>query len=180
MQALRACTAAERAHAVEQLGALLCSVQAELLDVITAADAERDWVQDGATGMGPWLVGMLRVSSETARAWVKAGAALDALPHLREAFSEGLLSFDQIKPATTFVTPDTDEEEAQRLQGLSAAQVEDLARQHRVVNKRRAKSAGERRFFRSTVDHEAGGRRYSGFLPETEAARLDAVLDRKA
>src|SRR5690606_11931922 len=81
---------------------------------------------------------------------------------------------------TTFVTPDTDADEAQRLQGLSAAQVEDLARQHRVVNKRRAKTAGERRFFRSRVDHEAGGRRYSGFLPETEAARLDAVLDRKA
>src|SRR5690606_8416036 len=81
---------------------------------------------------------------------------------------------------TTFVTPETDAEEAQRLQGLSAAQVEDLARQHRTVSKRQAKTAGERRFFRSRVDHEAGGRRYSGFLPETEAARLDAVLDRKA
>ncbi|MGV3758100.1 MAG: DUF222 domain-containing protein [Actinomycetota bacterium] len=180
VRALRECTPLERADAIEQLGALLCSVKAELLDVITAADAEGDWVQDGATGMAPWLVGMLHVSSETARSWVKVGAALDALPHLREAFSEGLLSFDQVKPATTFVTPDTDADETQRLQGWPDAQVEDLARQHRTVNRRRAKTAGERRFFRSRVDHEAGGRRYSGFLPETEAARLDAVLDRKA
>lgn len=180
VRALRDCTPLERADAIQQLGALLCSVQAELLDVITAADAEGDWVQDGATAMAPWLVGMLHVSSETARTWVKVGALLDLLPALREVFSEGLLSWDQVKPAVTFVTPDTDADEAQRLQGLSAAQVEDLARQHRVVNRRRAKSAGERRFFRSKVDHEAGGRRFSGFLPETEAARLDAVLDRKA
>ena len=98
----------------------------------------------------------------------------------RDAFSQGLLSWDQVKPATTFVTPETDTDEAQRLQGCSAAQVEDLARQHRVVHKRRAKDAGERRFFRSRVDHDHGGRRYTGFLPEAEAARLDAVLDRLA
>lgn len=180
VRVLRECSALERADAIEQLGALLCSVQAELVEVITAADAERDWVADGATGMVPWLVGMLHVSTDTARAWVKTGAALDALPHLRDVFSQGLLSWDQVKPATAFVTPGSDEDDAQRLQGLSAAQVEDLARQHRVVSKRRAKTAGSKRYFRSKVDHEAGGRRYSGFLPETEAARLDGVLDRMA
>lgn len=180
VRALRACSATERADAIEQLGALLCSVQAELLDVVTAADAEGDWVLDGATGMAPWLVGMLHVSAGTARSWVQVGAALDALPGLREAFSQGLLSWDQVKPATSFVTPDTDPEESPRLQGCSAAQVEDLARQHRVVNRRRATEAGDRRFFRSRVDHDHGGRRFTGFLPETEAARLDAVLDRIA
>jgi hypothetical protein len=40
---LRACTPAERAEAIEQLGALLCATQAELCDVVTAADAEGDW-----------------------------------------------------------------------------------------------------------------------------------------
>lgn len=180
VRALRACSPAERAEAIEQLGALLCSVQAELLDVVTAADAEGDWVVDGATGMAPWLVGMLHVASDTARAWVRAGAALDRLPELRGAFSEGLLSWDQVRPAVTFVTPEIDAEEAQRLQGLSAAQVEDLARQHRVASRRRGREAGERRFFRSRADHDRGGRRYTGFLPEAEAARLDAVLDRMA
>ncbi len=180
VRALRSCSALERADAIEQLGALLCAVQAELLDVITAADAEGDWIVDGATGMAPWLVGMLHVSDATARSWVRAGARLDQLPHLREAFGEGVLSWDQVRPAVTFVTPDRDAEEAQRLQGLSAAQVEDLARQHRVMSRRRAAEAGTRRFFRSRVDHDHGGRRFSGFLPEAEAARLDTVLDRLA
>lgn len=180
VRALRGCSAGDRADAIEQLGALLCAVQAELLDVITAADAERDWAADGATGMVEWLVGALRVSRDTARAWVRTGAALDRLPALREAFSDGLLSWDQVRPATGFVTPESDADEAQRLQTCSAAQVEDLARQHRCMDRRRAERAGTRRFFRSRVDHELGGRRYTGFLPDTEAARLDHVLDRIA
>ena len=68
---LRACSAVERAAAIEQLGALLCATQAALLDVVTAADAEADWEIDGATGMAPWLVGTLHVSSATARDWVR-------------------------------------------------------------------------------------------------------------
>jgi hypothetical protein len=93
-----------------QLGALLCAVTAELVDLVTAADAERDWRVDGATGMAPWLVGTLHVSSATAKAWVRAGTALDGLPHLREAFGAGVLSWDQVSPASTFVTPERDEE----------------------------------------------------------------------
>jgi hypothetical protein len=39
VEALRACTAAERVEAIEQLGALLCATQAELCDVISAGPA---------------------------------------------------------------------------------------------------------------------------------------------
>lgn len=175
---LRACSAAERAAAIEQLGALLCATQAALLDVVTAADAEADWEIDGATGMAPWLVGTLHVSSATARDWVRTGAALDRLPHLREAFAEGVLSWDQLRPAATFVTPEDDERQARHLPGCSAAQIEDLARQHRARSRREARRANEQRCFRSRVDHATCGRRYTGFLPDALAARFEAVLDR--
>jgi hypothetical protein len=176
--ALRACTPAERAEAIEQLGALLCATQAELCDVVTAADAEGDWKVDGATAMAPWLVGTLHVASGTARAWVRVGAALDRLPHLRAAFAEGLLSWDQVRPATTFVTPGDDGEQAQHLQGCSAAQVEDLARQHRPRTTRDARRAHDLRRLHARTDHATGGRRYSGFLPAELAARFEASLDR--
>jgi len=39
VDALRRCTMPERAEAIEQLGALLCAVQAELVDVVTAVSA---------------------------------------------------------------------------------------------------------------------------------------------
>jgi hypothetical protein len=175
---LRACTAAERAEAIEQLGALLCATQAALCDVVTAADAEGDWRVDGATGMAPWLEGTLHVTSSTAREWVRVGKALDGLPHLRGAFAEGLLSWDQVAPATRFVTPATDEAEAHHLPGCSAAQVEDLARQRRLRSRDDARRSNNQRSFRSRADHVTGGRRYSGFLPDALAARFDAVLDR--
>ena len=176
--ALRACTAAERAEAIEQLGALLCATQAELCDVVTAADAEGDWKVDGATGMAPWLTGTLHVTSSTARAWVRVGAELDKLPHLRAAFAAGMLSWDQVRPAITFVTPDDDDEQAQHLQGCSAAQVEDLARQHRPRTTRDERRAHDQRRFHARSDHATGGRHYSGFLPADMAARFEASLDR--
>lgn len=175
---LRACTPAERGEAIEQLGALLCATQAALCDLVTAADAEQDWRVDGATGMAPWLVGTLHVATATARDWVRVGAALDGLPHLREAFAEGMLSWDQVCPATTFVTPDCDEDQAQHLPGCSAAQIEDLARQRRPRRRDEARKATNRRSLRSRVDHVNGGRRYSGFLPDAMAARFDATIDR--
>jgi hypothetical protein len=175
---LRACTPAERAEAIEQLGALLSATQASLCDVITAADAEGDWRVDGATGMAPWLVGALHVALRTANDWVRVGVELDQLPHLREAFAGGMLSWDQVRPATMFVTRESDEEQARHLQGCSAAQVEDLARQHRVRTERDARRAHDLRSFHARTDHATGGRRYSGFMPADMAGRFEAVLGR--
>lgn len=180
VRAYRACTPADRLVAIEQLAALECATRAELLDVITAADLEEDWRLDGATGMAPSVVATTRVGSTTARDIVRVGAALDRLPHLREAFAAGMLSWDQVGPATRFVTPDTDEEMAHDLPGRSAAQIEDLARQHRLRTARDARQSEVRRGFRSRPDHPNGGRRYSGFLPDDQAAQVDAVLERMA
>jgi hypothetical protein len=40
---------------------------------------------------------------------VRAGHALEALPHLNAAFAEGRLSFDKIRAVTKVATPDDDE-----------------------------------------------------------------------
>ncbi|MEO6317757.1 MAG: DUF222 domain-containing protein [Acidimicrobiales bacterium] len=113
---------------MEQLGAPIVATTAEMLDVITASDRQEDWRIDGATSMAAWLVAMLHVSYATATEWVRVGVALDQLPHLREAFSEGMLSWDQVRHATVFVTPDDDEGAAQDLPGCSAAQIEEMAK----------------------------------------------------
>ncbi len=176
----RARTAGERADAIAQVGALLCAAQAELLDLLTAADAEGDWAIDGATGMVPWVVGALRVSRSTATSWVRAGAALDELPHLRAAFAEGRLSWDQVRPATCFVTPATDAVMSEELPACSAEQIEDLARQHKPRTRDQANQAQRRRHLTWRADHTLGGYRYSGFLPADQAARVNAVLDREA
>ena len=112
--ALRACTMPERAEAVEQLAGLLAAVQAELLDVVRAADLEEDWRVDGANDPVAWLMCLLRVSHRTAAEWVRVAAAFEHLPALREALADGRLCWDVVAPATVFATPDTDAELARR------------------------------------------------------------------
>ena len=91
--------------AAEQLAALVAAATAELLEVISAIDRKESWRDDGATSTTAWVVAMLRVSHLTAQEWVRVGRSLDQLPHVREAYSEGMLSWDQLRHATVFLTP---------------------------------------------------------------------------
>jgi hypothetical protein len=178
--ALRSCTTAERSDAIEQLGALLGAVQAELLDVITAADLEEDWAADGATCTEAQLMYLLRVGHHTAKEWVRAGAALQQLPAIREALASGTLSWDQVAPATVYATPDTDADLANDLPGHTVRQIARLAKDHRVRTRRDAERTQAQTSFRWREDQDRDGCTYSGFLPAAEAARLNATLEREA
>ena len=178
--ALRACTQVERAEAIEQLGALLCAVQAELVDVVTASDLEDDRRADGATTTAAWLMSLLEVSHHTAREWVRVGAALQDLPEIRAAFAAGTLCWDQVAPATVFAAVDTDAELARDLSGHTAHQIGALARQHRVRTRRDAQCTQAQTGFGWRPDPELDGFRYSGFLPAEQGARLNETLEREA
>src|SRR5690625_2956427 len=123
------CTPAERAQAIEQLAALMAAAHAQLLDVLTAADVASDWFDDGATALAPWLVGSIGLATPTAREWARVGVALQELPALRAEWAAGAMSWDQIRYATKFATPETDDELAELLPGLSAFQIALMARQ---------------------------------------------------
>ncbi|MGQ0432282.1 MAG: DUF222 domain-containing protein [Microthrixaceae bacterium] len=178
--ALEARTHGERSDAIEQLGALVVAATAEMLDVITAADRQRDWKTDGATSMTAWLVAMLHVSHTTAKEWVRVGAALDALPHLRDAFSAGMLSWDQIRHATIFVTPDHDETAAQNLPGHTAAQIEEIAKFARARTRRDATRAKDQQMLTWRKDADNGGFHYRGFLPAENGALVNAALEQRS
>jgi hypothetical protein len=178
--ALEARSHGERSDAIEQLGALVVAATAEMLDVVTAADRQEDWRVDGATSMTAWLVGMLHVSFATAKEWVRVGATLDQLPRVREAFSEGMLSWDQVRHATVFLTPEQDEDAAQSLPSLSAAQIEEMARFARRRSARDADSGARDRLFTWRKDRDTDGYRYRGFLPAEEGALLNAAIERRA
>lgn len=105
--------------AAEQLAALIAAASAELLDVIRAIDCKQSWRDDGATSTTGWVVALLRASLATAKEWVRVARALDRLPHLRDAFAAGMLSWDQVRHATVFVTRDDDEDAARELPGFT-------------------------------------------------------------
>lgn len=174
------CSPMARGHAVEQLAAIACATTAEMLDVIVAADRDEDFRVDGAFEMASWLVATLNVSHTTAREWVRVGRALAELPHLRSCFATAELSWDQIAAATKFATPELDEHLAHELVGLTAAQIEEMARERRTRSRRDAQRTGEERHLRWRRDHQHDGYRYSGFLPAVEGEIVNAALERRA
>lgn len=180
VRSLEGRTHGDRSDAIEQLGALVVAATAEMLDVITAADRQGDWKIDGATSMTAWLVGMLHVSYATAKEWVRVGAALDGLPHLREAFAAGMLSWDQVRHATVFVAADDDEDAAQHLPGHTATQIEEMAKFARARKRCDANRAKDKQMLTWRTDADTGGFHYRGFLSAENGALVDAALEQRA
>lgn len=174
------CSPADRLLAIDQLGALLSATTAELLSLIAVADRAEDWKLDGATGMAPWLVAALRVSSGTAHDWVRSATALQELPAVAEAFDSGVLSWEQVRPATRFATAAEDAALAQDLAGCTVARIEALARERRPRTTDEDDEAARRARFCIRPDRQLGGFRYSGYLPTDRGAHVNQVLDTMA
>ena len=166
--------------AAEQLAALMSAASAELLDMICAIDGKESFRDDGATSTTSWVVAMLRVTHATAKEWVRVARALDRLPHLRDAYSAGMLSWDQVRHATVFVTPEKDEEAARDLPSYTAAQLEERAKFHRRRTPADGRESARRRFFTWRKDLDTGGYRYRGFLPAEAGAIVNAALAERA
>ena len=173
-------SADERSETIAQLSALLASIHAELLDVVTAADVAGDWVADGATGPAPWLVGHNAIAHTTAQEWLRVGDALQDLPGLRAQFASGAMSWDQIRHATKFASSVDDGELAERLPGLSANQISLMARQRRPIPDCDAANAHASRGVWWRRDHRRGGYAYRGFLPFDQGEAINVALDRRA
>jgi hypothetical protein len=166
--------------AAEQMAALASAAHAELLDLVAAVDRKGSWRDDGATSAAAWVVEILHVSWGTAKEWVRVARALEALPCVRAAFAEGVLSWDQVRHATVFLEPADDEEAARHLPGLTAGQIEERARFHRARDRRDANDAKRFRSITWRQDTETGGFRYRGFLPAEQGAIVNAALEQRA
>ena len=70
-----------------------------LLEVVLAYDAQGAWKREGdvATSMADWVAAFLGVTHESATRMVRVARKLQCLPHMREAFSEGRLSWDKVR-----------------------------------------------------------------------------------
>jgi hypothetical protein len=174
------CTPDAREVLLEQLLARRNVLLDEALRVILAADRLEDFRADGALTMVDWLSYRCNVSRSTAGQWVRAAAALEDLPRIRERFVAGDLSFEQVRLALTFARPEDDDHLAALLPSLSCAEVEVLAKQRRRARKSEHDEARRRTHLRFRRDGTGLGTRVSGFLPNDDAAIVEAALDRRA
>jgi hypothetical protein len=118
----------ELEDALEQLHGVRCATDAQLLRILAAYDAREGWKGDAATSAEGWIRARLHVSLRTAREWVRVARALRQLPAIFGAFSEGRLSWDQVRELTKFATAETDAEFAEQAAGWTAEVASAMAR----------------------------------------------------
>ncbi len=163
---------------IDRMHGMVCLAQRRLLAAVSAYDQAEGWREDGATSMGAWLAYRLGVSQRTGAAWASVGAALETLPALAEAFSEGWLSFDQVAPLASLATPETDEELADDAQGWTAAQCAALARRSRPQAEEEAEDAHRSRYLQWRWDLEGGVLQLRGRLAGEAGATVVAALEK--
>jgi hypothetical protein len=165
--------------AMAQLAGGISAMQCELLAIAAEFDRRQAWRDDGACDLASWLRMRLGLSHRTAKDWVRVTDALGELPACRQAFAEGRLSWDQVRPLTQFATPLTDTRHAADAPGASAAALEMEARRARQVERPEAEQQQERRNLRCWFQGRDGFR-LSGQLPAADGAVVVAALERIA
>jgi len=126
--------------------------------------------------MAAWLVAGLGLGRSAAEEWVRVARYLQDLPHLKFAFGEGRLSWDQMRAASRFATPQTDAAVAADAPSRSVSQLERAAR-HAAADSAPNRAERSLRWW-----WEQGGRwlRLSGRLPDDDGALVARALERVA
>jgi hypothetical protein len=161
------------------LARLHAVVHAELLGVLRELDG-RDRAPGGCRDLVEWCQASFGVLAGTAREWLRVAVALGDLPHLAALYGSGAVTWDHIRHAIRFATPDTDELVAGQLVEHTAAQIAQLAREHAARN--RDDDTESDRWARCRVrrDHRLAGTYFTLFLPDGDSEPLRATLERRA
>jgi hypothetical protein len=94
---------------MDRTTATMAVASAQCLRAVAQYDQRKLWRRDGATAMSSWLAARYGLAWGTAREWVRVAHALRRLPRIAEAYADGRLSWDQLRPLTRFATPETDQ-----------------------------------------------------------------------
>jgi len=170
----------EPIEALDRADAMMAAASAEALRMVAQVDRLGLWRHDGATSMTSWLAGRYRLGWGTAREWVRVAHALEGLPQIAEAYADGRLSWDQLRPLTKFAAQETDRSWAERAPGLRPAALWREARRHERVRAREAEEARRERYLRLDWDRERSVLWLEGMLAAEEGTALQAAIHRRA
>jgi Domain of unknown function (DUF222)/HNH endonuclease len=121
----------------------IAALQREQLADIAEFDETESWRGDGAVSMIAWVTAQCRVSSSTARQWVRSGFNLKSLPCLAEGLASGDLSLDLVEPLAEVASPSNDAALREASQHWSVSQARDLATWHKAQKAAEAEAAAK-------------------------------------
>src|SRR5438093_3806213 len=157
----------------------LNAAHAEVLRLVGEVDADESFEREGATSVSAWLRGRYDLTKTTALEWARVARALRDLPAISEAFAQGKLSFEQLRPLTKFATFDTDEELARWAPSRSAPELWDEARCRARIRERDFSETHRNRGLELDWDEGRTELFYRGSMEAEQGAVFErAILDR--
>ena len=154
--------------------------QRRLLGTIAMCDRSGRWEADGSRNMASWLAGRLGISNWAARRWVVAAHALERLPRLSDALSDGALCLDKVLELARFATPETETRLISWAHRVSAAAVRRKAELARRATLEDIREAERTRFVRWWYFDEGRRMGIEGELPAAQGAAIAAAIARVA
>jgi Domain of unknown function (DUF222)/HNH endonuclease len=156
------------------------SGQRELLGFIAEADRQKAWRDSGARDMAHFIRMRCGISEWKARRWIAASHALEALPHLSQAFSCGELGIDKVVELTRFATPETEADLLRWARGVSCGAIRhraDLAHRQSLEGVQDAEKARTLSWWYFDENRRFG---LQAELPAADGAVVQKALERLA
>ncbi|HEV8682500.1 MAG TPA: DUF222 domain-containing protein [Actinomycetota bacterium] len=175
------CTKSDRlTDALDRATALMVAASSEALRLVALHDEQKLWERGGATSMTSWLAARYGLAWGTAREWVRVAHALRDLPKIFEAYAQGRLSWDQLRPLTRFANPETDGYWAERAPELRPQTLYREAARHERMQRQNAERVHRMRSLSMWWDPELPVLYLEGMLPAEQGAALQTALERRA
>jgi hypothetical protein len=167
-------------NVMDRATAVIAAASATCLRAVASYDHHKLWKRDGATSMSSWLAARYGLAWGTAREWVRVAHALQGLPRIAEAYAEGRLSWDQLRPLTRFATPETDQAWAREAPRRRPAGLWREAKRHERSKLAEANEARRRRYLQLWEDPDLPVMYLEGMLSSEDGAAVRAALERRA
>lgn len=164
----------DRAHEAAQ------AASARILEQVAEIDELGVWRAAGATSMVAWLAARYRLTWATTGEWVRVATALRALPRIRQAYRNGHLSWDQLRPLTKIADAQTDATWARRGPRMRPGGLWVEVRRRERVRAEQAGAEHRRRYVRIGWNDERSLLFLEGMLTREQGAAFETALSSRA
>jgi hypothetical protein len=172
----------ELVEVIDQMHALSNASTAMLLAALVEVDQRDTYLVDGAWSTAMWLQMRHGMTRANATRHVRVARGLVFCPTLAAQFQAGKLSFDQLVPCVDLVAYGWADDAfvAADAVGRTAWDLKRMARDAKRVSVEQAQERQKQRYIRLRPDHDEGGGRIDGWLPDAEYKTVETALRRGA
>lgn len=172
-----ALTNEELEDGMRRLGAQLAAAECDFLSLLAEFDRRDAWGGWGVRSAAHWLSLHCGMRLGAARERVRVARALPLLPVVREAFSEGRLSYCKVRALTRVATPVTERELVEVALATTGAQLERVVKQWRSTLVAEMSASSQLRRCLRRREEVDGSVIYTLRVPPEDAAAMDVAIE---